>query len=280
MARAKGKMSPVAAGREPRTLEAAQTAYENRKQQVWDKGKEKLDKALKASKGHSPARLGELGEYSRSGDYRAYGLVYIKKHSRNAVYNLPAEVLGRRLAAIGRGSRDVASGSAEHGARYRLDYQRPCRGGAQQNFLWGFLPYENQAHHVIPKEAFDLAFDHEQKRILAAVPYDLNHGENIILLPKKKRERFIHRLVNHSGCHPTYSDLVVGDMKAIRAQLEKCSCDKPSPPLVSVLRQLIELQGDYWKYIVEWSKANCSQTINEAAAAEIALRKTRAKSGI
>lgn len=261
----------------PQTARSAKAAYEKAKKDVWVKNREFFEQESKKKKGHSVSLLEKLGSYTRKGEYRAYGFHYIKKtSSRKRVYNATQAELGRRLQRLGRGcdSPGITAGSPGHGRTYQLTYIRPMTDGSRrQNFLWSAgMPYPHQAHHIVPDQTFDLAFTERQRKILRMVPYDLNHGENIILLPKEPKNSTVHRLVTHDGSHPIYTELVVSDMRSVKGQLTEAVCEEAKPPPISVLDDLIALQSDYWKYIVDWGKANCTDKINEAADKELQRR--------
>lgn len=263
----------------PQTADSARDAYEKAKKEVWVKNKEFFEQESKKKEGHSVALLKKLGSYTRKGEYRAYGFHYIKKtSSRKRVYNATQAELGRRLKRLGRrcNSSDITAGSPGHGRMYQLTYIRPMTDGSRrQNFLWSAkVPYPHQAHHIVPDQTFDLAFTDKQRKILRMVPYDLNHGENIILLPEEPKNSTVHRLVTHNGSHPIYTTLVVSDMKGVSDQLTEAVCEEAKPPPISVLDDLIALQSDYWRYIVDWGKANCTDKINEAADKEVQRRMT------
>lgn len=255
----------------PRTAAEAKAAYDARKTGEWDRRKKVFDEEAKKNGTHTVATLEALGLYTRGGEYRAYGFAYIKRTtSRRRVYDVSGKLLGERLKALGRGSKKEIPGSPGHGRQYRLSYiRRDFETGprARQNFLWSAgMPYPHEAHHIIPDQAFDLAFTTaEHRKALRMVPYDLNHGENIILLPKHPRDSQIHRLVTHNGSHGKYTDLVVSDMKEKRSMLKGSNCEEGKPPPVAILDDFIGLQNKYWKMIVKWGKLNCSQTVNEAA---------------
>ncbi|WP_426755753.1 AHH domain-containing protein [Myxococcus sp. Y35] len=185
----------------------------------------------------------------RSRDYREKGHQHIKGNGgRNKVY-ADLETIQGVLQARGtrvRGDKRVKAGSLTHARRYTFVYG--------QNFKIGQSPYINQAHHLLPEEAFsDKYFTSDQMRMLQGVDYNINNGENIIFLPAVSRDSEFHRLPHHSGSHPAYSELVKADMIVVRDSLDSALAkDKKhkewSPP-EDVKALLMRLQSDYWNWV-------------------------------
>ncbi|QDE93583.1 hypothetical protein BHS06_33905 [Myxococcus xanthus] len=185
----------------------------------------------------------------RSRDYRDKGHKHIKGNGgRNKIYaNL--EVIQGVLQARGtrvRGDKRIKPGSLTHARRYTFVHG--------QNFKIGQSPYINQAHHLLPEEAFsDKNFDSDQMRMLRGVDYNINNGENIIFLPAVARDSEFHRLPHHMGSHPAYSAQVVRDMAAVRdllkSALAKDKKHKEWNPPASVKKELTTLQSKYWDMV-------------------------------
>ncbi len=143
--------------------------------------------------------------------------------------------------------RTVARASPQHAERYTFTYE--------SNFKRAQSPYINQAHHLLPEEAFcEKFFTGRQLRILRAIPYDINEGTNIIFLPSLMRDMAFHRLPSHSGRHPRYTALIVEDMEEVRLRLNAVT-DKDlehehwSPP-EDIKHELLKLEEEYWKHLV------------------------------
>ncbi|WIG93266.1 AHH domain-containing protein [Myxococcus sp. SDU36] len=185
----------------------------------------------------------------RSRDYREKGHKHIKGNGgRNKIYanlEIIQEVLQARGTRV-RGDKRIKPGSLAHARRYTFVHG--------QNFKLGQSPYINQAHHLLPEEAFsDKYFDSDQMRMLLGVDYDINNGENIIFLPALARDSEFHRLPHHSGSHPAYSAVVSDDMSTVRdllkTALEKDKKHKEWNPPEDVKTQLMDLQLDYWDMV-------------------------------
>ncbi|WP_194858321.1 AHH domain-containing protein [Myxococcus sp. AB056] len=185
----------------------------------------------------------------RSRDYREKGHKHIKGNGgRNKIY-ADLETIQGVLQARGtrvRGDKRIKPGSLTHARRYTFVHG--------QNFKIGQSPYINQAHHLLPEEAFsDKYFDSDQMRMLRGVDYNINNGENIIFLPAVARDSEFHHLPHHSGSHPGYSDHVKNDMFVVRNELDSALAkDKKhkewSPP-EDVKKVLMKLQSNYWDWV-------------------------------
>lgn len=185
----------------------------------------------------------------RSRDYRDKGHKHIKGNGgRNKIY-ADLEIIQGVLQARGtrvRGDKRIKPGSLTHARRYTFVHG--------QNFKIGQSPYINQAHHLLPEEAFsDKYFDSDQMRMLRGVDYNINNGENIIFLPAVSRDSEFHRLPYHMGSHPAYSKRVDADMLAVRksldSALEKDKKHKEWNPPTDVKGLLMRLQVKYWTMV-------------------------------
>ncbi len=151
-------------------------------------------------------------------------------------------------------------------------------GGPGQNFDPGFtfktgksrgkpagqrFPYKWEAHHILPGSAFYYArnnkpvFTADQYELLLQTVYNINHGHNIIMLPKELWAVFVHSLVQHPGDHPNYTQYVMDGMVKISNTLD--SLVKQKKPHKEVVANLFsELQGletDCWDFLVKLGKS-------------------------
>lgn len=58
---------------------------------------------------------------------------------------------------------------------------------------------------------------------------------------------------------------MVVDLQKLKGSLKASTCERPEPPPLSVLSNLIDLQTTYWDTIKRWGEAEPSRSINEAA---------------
>lgn len=146
--------------------------------------------------------------------------------------------------------RPIEPASVPHARRYTFT--------SGKNFKIGGSPYANEAHHMLPVEAFgDKYFTAEQKEVLERIKYDVNNGKNVIFLPEALDDCEFHNLPQHNGSHPDYTALVDGDMQSVRADIDNVLAQDPEHKNYSVsdMRQrFMNLQDKYWNHL-----ANCGQ---------------------
>jgi hypothetical protein len=242
----------------------------------WKKMRDDFENAVKSDKAHLKSTRKKLASLARGGGYRANGYFYIKTRGRRAVYDKTAVELGNNLkAAKKKAVGSVTAGSTAHGALYQYNSSRTSRSGKQYNFLSGYMPYQNEAHHLLPVEAVPGAFKGEKRRLLEKLPYNINHGQNIIFLPKRIGDATIHNLPQHSGSHPKYNTLVKTDLNTVASHLtakQQQDCEEEDPPPIAVLNEMIDLQNGYWDLLVKEGAVN----INKLAERETAKRQQAA----
>jgi hypothetical protein len=151
--------------------------------------------------------------------------------------------------------RPIEPASVAHARRYTFT--------SGKNFKIGGSPYANEAHHMLPVEAFgDKYFTAEQKEVLERIKYDVNNGKNIIFLPESDRDCEFHNLPQHNGSHPDYTALVDGDMQNVRTDVDKVLAEDPEHKNYSVQdmkKRFMDLQDQYWGHL-----ASCGQIkVNE-----------------
>jgi hypothetical protein len=109
-------------------------------------------------------------------------------------------------------------------------------------------PYDWEAHHIIPGEAFTImektkggeseVFSPLQYEILSISDYDINHGHNIIALPGNSMDPFqpVHNLIQHPSNHSEYTSYVIKEMKKLKTDLDEYEEDmKEDHPKFSVI---------------------------------------------
>jgi A nuclease family of the HNH/ENDO VII superfamily with conserved AHH len=194
---------------------------------------------------HASLKLPNRLRCTRAGPYAKNGYFHIAgKAARLQVYDLPASVLESRLVAAGVNPRKKGTTRAQQAQEYTFGF-RP--NGTGNNFLTSNRPYQSQAHHLVPDEALGPAlFSDEQWAQLLKLPYDLNHGENIMLLPTSEKYCPIHSLPKHNGSHPDYNAMVKLDISKLKDYLQNTNCKNPEAPPLAILNDLVKFQGDYW----------------------------------
>ncbi len=220
----------------------------------WVKKREEFEKRVEEEGAHTLKKGKYMACLSRSGPYRENGYFYIKdKTSRRDEYDLSLSDLGTGLleAKIGtkRGS-GMTAGSKEHAKLYKYDVA--IEGGKRYNFMSTYVPYRNEAHHLLPIEAVPTSFKGKTK-FLGKLPYNINHGENIIFLPKNQRDTRVHKLPQHSGSHKNYNNRVKTELTKIASRLtakEEEYCKPEDPPPIAVLDDMIKLESQFWKVVV------------------------------
>lgn len=169
----------------------------------------------------------------------------------------------------------VDSGTANMAGRKTV-YERATvkskNYGSGDNFFTLKKPYALQAHHILPKESFSVSkgFTEPQRTILKRVPWDINHGENIILLPEDESNCPVHELPAHLGSHETYNVDVYADTKSIQSKLKErppCSTDAPQ---IKIFDELKGYQDDWWDWLANKCYAGQGKgTVQDAAVAGV-----------
>jgi hypothetical protein len=249
-----------------------------RRKATWVKRRKEFEERTKATGAHAESTFPRVAQLARGGAYRANGYFYIKdKAGRKKAYQSPSSEGLKQ--AVKKAQGDCEVGDAEHVRRYTYDYHRVIGSGKQYNFFQGKMPYSSEAHHLIPIEAIPkVKFTEDQLELLCKLPFNINHGENIILLPKYAKHSPIHALPQHSGSHPKYNALVASDLSKLCSQLtakETEDCGPEDPPPIGVLNALIASESDYWKLLTAEGPMN----IKERALAALASREAE-KSGV
>ncbi|KMQ50653.1 hypothetical protein CHISP_2504 [Chitinispirillum alkaliphilum] len=120
-------------------------------------------------------------------------------------------------------------------------------------------------------------FNKEQMALLKKVPYSVNRGENMIILPEMEKHCAVHNLPCHSGSHTKYNDLVSGKMDGVKDALEKMKtkpCDGETLPTDNVLAQLTKLENKFWKWHVNKGK-NSTKSVSDHAKDDLDAEKNK-----
>jgi hypothetical protein len=224
------------------------------------KQKEKEVKAQAQNKPHTLATAKNRASLDREGIYRKNGFFYIRttsaNKSRRALYDNPANVPANSVIVS-----------------YGFNYQHGARGREFYNYLSGSFPYKNEAHHLLPVKAFSKKhFNSNQLKMLKKLPYCVNHGENVIFLPKQARSCLVHNLPQHNGSHPPYNAAVAADASRLAAKMMKRaqdSCDPEEPLQLSVLKEMINYQKKYWNLLIA---AGAGMTVKQVGAQQLVFQ--------
>jgi hypothetical protein len=226
---------------------------------------EEFKKDVEKKEKHSGTKLKNRMKYNRGGGYAVNGYFHLTKDDgRRKVYEVDAQTLGDRLEAAGINPRQRSMTRQQQAQLYTFAHKP---SPAENNWLSSSRPYRYQAHHLVPDEMLKKAkFTEDQWVQLVKVPYNINHGENIMLLPESLRYCGLHKLPKHNGSHPAYNALVESDINKLKNHLKNTDCDNPEPPPMAVLTDLIQYQGAYWQILLDEGMVTAC-TVNQAAQA-------------
>lgn len=125
---------------------------------------------------------------------------------------------------------------------YFLDHADKKVG--KKNFEVGYIPYRNQAHHVVPVEVFYApSWTTPHLRIVLASGYDINNAENIILLPQCYGQAYLcdyHGLPDHSRGHDKYNDKVVSECDEVFDLADEALAEKDCKKKKDLRKQIYD----------------------------------------
>lgn len=138
-------------------------------------------------------------------------------------------------------------------------------------------PYKWAAHHILPLSAFYYksksgkpVFTGKHRDLLLMADFDLNHGHNIIHLPRAGANWAVpvHSLIQHPSDHPKYTQFVIKQLEKIVESLDKIINNKKPHQAVEVnlLNELRGLEDDLWNYLVQLSRKAVSDKLNMQSA--------------
>ncbi|WP_086929331.1 AHH domain-containing protein [Agarilytica rhodophyticola] len=192
-------------------------------------------------------------------------------------------------------------GSVECNFNYKAVLQKADSANGKRRTGGCSKPYNWEAHHLIPGEAFttmetkkgskEEIFTPTQYQLLLMSDYDINHGHNIIALPANNMDFFqpVHDLIQHPSNHAEYTKLVIKELKALKQDLQDAEDELGEDhPQVTVaitnsLRDRNQLEDKLWKLLIKIGKASVTAKVTKEAmeleAEERELLKYQAKSG-
>ena len=146
-------------------------------------------------------------------------------------------------------------------------------GKKPNNYLKGLHPFSNQAHHILPVGAFHDSFDHEELILLMLAGYNINCGENIIILPTATDIGQVMEMLTHPGSHPQYSMEVKKKVNQIKAKLSKGRDPEEEghhpveeDEIGNLKKELVQWSIDQWGELYIYGKSGFAGTsVNEAA---------------
>jgi hypothetical protein len=114
-----------------------------------------------------------------------------------------------------------------------------------ENFNNAFTPYNHNHHHIMPWTCLNAQLKYEEIELLQEAEYNLNDGDNMILLPCSPKFGIALKLPAHPYGHPTYN----ADVKTIVNQLKEA---------VKVTKKGHDItkknKGDFKKELVDWQR--------------------------
>lgn len=119
---------------------------------------------------------------------------------------------------------------------------------------------------MVPASAFDLkdkngkpAFKDDEKKLLMQTEYDINHGHNIIMLPKLAWGAPVHGLLQHPSDHPEYTIKVIGMLQEVAKTVQKLVKKKPpdhKDVVANFFKRLKKVEDDCWNSLVDLGRAS------------------------
>jgi hypothetical protein len=120
---------------------------------------------------------------------------------------------------------------------------------------------------MVPASAFDQkdkngkpAFTDEQKKLLLQTPYDINHGHNIVMLPKLAWGAPVHGLLQHPSDHPKYTVKVIKMLQRVAEEVQELVKEEPSPDhedvVANFFEQLKKVEDQCWNLLVKLGRAS------------------------
>ena len=90
----------------------------------------------------------------------------------------------------------------------------------------GRWPFTNQAHHIIPISAFHHTFDFFECIWCQQCGYNINGGENIIILPAEERVGKAMRMLIHPTSHKDYNSAVQSELNKVKGEFARAKDDE------------------------------------------------------
>ncbi len=154
--------------------------------------------------------------------YKEAGYNYLKQN-KPGTYNIdftknPAK---QRLDNSGIKQEQAHGKSRMRTPRDPRKFQNAWFIGTYQNFKKGFLPYNHDYHHMVPWDALQTVFTTLQLKLLQKATYNLNDGNNMIILPKGDNVGKAMLLPTHTDNHPGYTSQIIKRLERIKDKLQQ-----------------------------------------------------------
>jgi hypothetical protein len=140
----------------------------------------------------------------------------------------------------------------------KRDAKRKKTGSKAPDPANQYFPYAWEAHHMLPGSAFYYedaqghCFEPWQIQLILRSDYNINHGHNIIFLPDESWAVPIHRMIQHPGDHPVYTQEVMKNLRRIAQDLEGMRDKKAKHPELkaAMFERLKNLEDEQWTMLV------------------------------
>lgn len=207
----------------------------------------------------------ELAVLGKKNEYRETGYYYVKTQpGRMMVYTSTNvntnKVFGSDALFMTDGCMMSSSKAANFNKRARDNSNKKKKSNQQ-------YPYKWQAHHILPGEVFKTGevFEYAERQVLKRTDYNINRGENIIMLPGSGANMFVsvHSLLQHPTNHVQYTAQVKDSLSTINDELKKIVKKEKKHDKVksNFLGLLSKLENAFWQQIVATSHAAVTAVI-------------------
>jgi len=167
------------------------------------------------------------------------------KLDSKGIYDNAAFILNgiqKRDAATGQSALVGGLTQAARVPTYYLNYFNA--NSKANNFGISFIPYLNQAHHIVPCEIFyNKKWTAKHLKIVMQSGYDINNEDNIIMLPQcygADYRKDYHNLPDHSKGHQTYNDRILRSANKIYDLVNKAVKEKDCNKKKDIRKQVYD----------------------------------------
>lgn len=269
--------------------------------------KEKKAKEDSSNGKHTSSMMDFSAVLCRDSQYKSNFSKYIKSDSdRKKVYNTissnAAHLFGEHRPLILQLFNNYFKlDSAECNFNYDAVLQKADSANGKRRNAGCSKPYNWEAHHLIPGEAFTVmennkgkkeeVFTAKQYDLLLMSDYNINHGHNLIALPSNHMDFFqvTHDLIQHPSNHSDYTIHVIKKMKDLKQDLQdvedELGEDHPNVTvaITGSLRDKGQLEDELWDLLIKIGKASVTSKVKREEMIlddeEMQLIKYQAKTG-
>jgi hypothetical protein len=145
-------------------------------------------------------------------------------------------------------------------------------------------PYAHQAHHLLPRNVLDEAMlttaEASESTLLAIIlrmglleaKYNLNHKDNMMILPVDVRDSRVLELPTHLGSHPNYDAVVTSKVQPVideYAKLLEKAAEKPgkhpAPPDKLSRAKLVRVSAQMRAMVFTWARGTGGTRLEKQA---------------